>query len=297
MPYLVVFKVLEQSAQRVAGGDLQVRVSHLVVGGELGNLGKSFDAMAADLAKREAERLKAEKEREELIAMLANANQELEAFNYTVAHDLRQPLNLLSSCSQFIDRMCGPQLTEECRGHVGDIYKTTLKMNRLIAALLNFSRMGQVEPRQEAVDLSALAHEAALSRKQSEPERNVELNIADGIVAIGDVNLLRVVLDNLIGNAWKYTSSREKAVIEFGVEDIDGVRAYFVRDNGPGFNSEDAKKIFTPFQRLPGSEKQKGFGIGLATVQRIIRKHGGEVWAEGMPGEGACFYFTLSARR
>lgn len=289
------FKLLERSARLVAGGDLHVRVSHLVGGGEFGSLGKSFDAMAADLAKREGERLKAEEEQQNLIAMLGNANQELEAFNYTVAHDLRQPLNLLSSYSQFIDRMCGSQLSKECREHVVDIYKTTLRMNSLIVALLNFSRMGQVQPRREAVDLSALAHEAALSRKMAEPGKSVDLHIADGIVATGDVSLLRVVLDNLIGNAWKYTSCREKAVIEFGVKDVDGAPVYFVRDNGPGFDEEDARKIFTPFQRLPGTEAQKGFGIGLATVQRIIRKHGGEVWAEGTPGEGACFYFTLSA--
>ena len=168
-------------------------------------------------------------------------------------------------------------------------------MNRLIEALLNFSRMGRVELRREMVDLSMLAHELALSRKQAEPERDVDYLIANGVVANGDPNLLRVVLDNLIGNAWKYTGTSEKAVIEFGVSDINGVRTYFVRDNGTGLDMANAKQIFTPFKRLPGAEKQKGFGIGLATVERIILRHGGKVWAEGELGKGTCFYFTLSA--
>ena len=131
--------------------------------------------------------------------------------------------------------------------------------------------------------------------KRAEPERQVEFLIADGIVANADPNLLRVILDNLIGNAWKYTGTSEKAVIEFGVTDINGVRTYFVRDNGAGFDMAAAKQIFTPFKRLPGAEKYKGFGIGLATVERIILRHGRKGWAKGEPGKGACFYFTLSA--
>jgi light-regulated signal transduction histidine kinase (bacteriophytochrome) len=225
---------------------------------------------------------------------LKTANQELEAFNYTVAHDLRQPLNLLNSYCQVIDKMFGDQLPEECKSYVRDAYNVTLRMNRLIEALLNFSRMGQVELRRETVDLSTLAHEVALSQKLAEPERQVDFRIADGVAANGEMNLLRVVLDNLFGNAWKYTGKREKAVIEFGVRNIDGVPTYFVRDNGSGFDMKDANTLFAPFQRLPGAEECRGFGIGLATVERIIRRHGGKVWAEGEPGKGACIYFTLS---
>lgn len=225
---------------------------------------------------------------------LGNANQELEAFNYTVAHDLRQPLNLLSSYCQVIEKMYGDQLPEECKGYIRNAYNVTLRMNSLIETLLNFSRMSHIEPIIEAVDLSMVAREVAGSLKLTEPERQIDIRIADGIVANGDANLLRVVLDNLIGNAWKYTGIREKAVIEFGVRTIDGVPTYFVRDNGAGFDMTDANKLFVPFLRLPDAEKQKGFGIGLATVKRIIEHHGGKIWAEGEPDKGATFYFTLS---
>lgn len=231
----------------------------------------------------------------ERAAELEAANKELEAFDYTVAHDLRQPLNALSSYCQVITRLCGDQLQEECMGYVQDAYSVTLRMDRLIEAMLNLARMSHVEVCRETVDLGMLAHEVADTLKLTEPEREVDFRIAEGIVANGDANLLRVVLDNLLGNAWKYTGMREKAIIEFGVSDIDKVPAYFVRDNGAGFDKTEADKLFTPFQRLPGAEKSRGFGIGLATVERIIRKHGGKVWAESEPAKGATFYFTLSA--
>jgi len=226
-------------------------------------------------------------------AELEIANKELEAFDYTVAHDLRQPLNLLNSYCQVITTLCGEQLPEECRGYLKDSYNVTLRMNRLIEALLNFSRMGHVEPHREKVDLSLLAREVAGSLQQTGPERQVEFRIADGLAANGDGSLLQVVLDNLFGNAWKYTSVREQAVIEFGVREIDRVPTYFVRDNGAGFDMTDAEKLFFPFQRLPGAETSRGFGIGLATVERIVRQHGGKVWAESELGKGASFYFTL----
>jgi signal transduction histidine kinase len=225
---------------------------------------------------------------------LQTVNKELEAFNYTVAHDLRQPLNIINGYCQAIEKLCGEQLEEECRGYLREVYNGTLRMNRLIDALLNFSRMGRVEPQREMVDLSRLAHEAAEALRLNEPERQVDFSIADRIAANGDASLLRVVLDNLLGNAYKYTVMRERAVIEFGVDDVAGMPTYFVRDNGAGFDMADADKLFTPFQRLAGVEKQKGFGIGLATVERIIQRHGGRVWAEGERDKGACIHFTLS---
>jgi len=248
-----------------------------------------------DIVQDITERKRMEEEIVRLNTHLEVANKEQVAFNHTVAHDLRQPLNLLSSYCQLIDKMCGDQLTEECKGYVRGAYNVTLQMNSLIAALLNFSNMGIVEPRREMVDLSLLAQEVSLSLKMTEPERQVDFRNAKGIVANGDANLLRAVLDNLLGNAWKYTGMREKAVIEFGVMNIDGVPTYFVRDNGTGFDMAYADKLFVPFQRLPGAEKQTGFGVGLATAERIIRRHGGTMWAEGEPDKGACFYFTLSA--
>ena len=243
--------------------------------------GKEIEILNTDLAARAAE--------------LEAANNELGTFNYTVAHDLRQPLNLVGMCCQSIKLLCGDQLKEECMAYVQDAYNATMGMDRLIGALLNFSRMGHVEPQREMVDLGKLAHEVAQSLKLIEPERQVDFRIADGIVANGDANLLRVVLDNLLGNAWKYSSMIEKAVIEFGVRDIGGGLTYFIRDNGAGFDIMDADKLFAPFHRLPGAETSKGFGIGLATVARIIQRHGGKVWAEGETDKGATFYFTISA--
>ena len=226
---------------------------------------------------------------------LEAANKELEAFNYTVAHDLRQPLNMVNGYCQAIDKLCGGQLKDECKDYLKEAYRSTLRMNGLIEALLKYSRMGHVEPHREMVDLSMLAHEVADMLKRTEPERQVDFQIAGGIAANGEANLLRVILDNLLGNAWKYTRMQEKAVIEFGVRDISGVLTYFVRDNGAGFDMADADKLFTPFVRLPDAEKYKGFGIGLATVERIVLRHGGKVWAEAETGKGACIYFTLPA--
>ena len=153
--------------------------------------------------------------------------------------------------------------------------------------------MGHVEPRRDKVDLSELAHEVVTMLKQTAPERQVDFRITGGITADGDANLLRSVLDNLLGNAWKYTGMLEEALIEFGVTESDGKPVYFVRDNGAGFDNSDMDKLFVPFKRLPGTEEFRGFGIGLATVERIIRRHGGRMCAEGEPGKGATFYFTL----
>jgi PAS domain S-box-containing protein len=230
-------------------------------------------------------------------AELEAANRELEAFNYTVAHDLRQPLNVINGYCQALREMCSDKLDEHCNGYIQEAYDGTWRMNRLIDALLNFSRLAHVEPQRETVDLSAMAHEVVAELKLAERGRRVTILIAGGASADGDAALLRLVLDNLFGNAWKYTGTRDEGIIEFGTTEVDGKPAWFVRDNGPGFDMADADKLFTPFQRLPGAEEWRGFGIGLATVERIIRRHGGRVWAEGEPGKGACFYFTLSGDR
>jgi PAS domain S-box-containing protein len=246
-------------------------------------MGEEIERLNTDLAARAAE--------------LEAANRELEAFNYTVAHDLRKPLTVVNGYCQAIRELCGNQLNEACKGYLREAYDGTWRMNRLIDALLNFSRLAHVKTRRETVDLSAMVHEVAAELQLSEPERRVTFLIADGISADGDADLLRVVLDNLLGNAWKYTGTRDEGIIEFGTTEVDRKPAHFVRDNGQGFAMEDAEKLFLPFQRLPGAEACRGFGIGLATVERIIRRHGGKVWAEGAPGKGATFYFTLSGDR
>jgi PAS domain S-box-containing protein len=247
------------------------------------------------------ERKKAEGEIKQLNAVLAEraaelevANLDLDAFNFTVAHDLRNPLNAIFTSIQAIDMLCGDQIEKVCKKFVKGSYDGVLRMNRLIDALLNFAHMAHIEPHRETVELSVVAHEVAEELKLVEPGRHVDFLIADGIMANCDASLLRVVLSNLLGNAWKYTRKQEEALIEFAATEMDAELVYLVRDNGSGFDMADAEKLFAPFQRLPCSEECKGFGIGLATVERIIRRHRGKIWAEGEPGKGATFYFTLS---
>lgn len=246
-------------------------------------------------------RKRAEKEIEILNATLAArayeleiANQELEAFSHTVSHDLRRPLTIINGYCQLVQELCSANLDEQCRGYIQEIHDGTLRMNRLIDTLLNFARLTRSELHRETVDLSQMARVVAAELKVGEPERSVTFTIAEGVTVNGDPKLLRVVLENLLGNAWKYTGKREDAVIEFGVTEVDGKPAYFVRDNGSGFDMVYSDRLFAPFQRLPGTSEYTGHGIGLATVQRIVQRHGGRVWAEGEVGKGATFYFSFA---
>lgn len=228
-------------------------------------------------------------------AELETANKELEAFNYTVAHDLRGPLNTIGLYLQTIQQLHCAELDETCGDYLTGGYKNVQRMSDLIDVLLEFSKLSSVEPQRENADISAMAREIVDELKRTSPERHYAFRIADGIIVNGDPKLLRVALNNLLRNAWKYTGKKEEAVIEVGATELCGKRVYFVRDNGQGFDQADTGKLFTPFQRLPGAEEFQGSGIGLATVERIIQRHGGKVWAEGEPDRGACFYFTLSA--
>ena len=231
----------------------------------------------------------------ERTAELETINQELEAFNYSAAHDLRQPLNLIAIYAQSFEMQCADKIPDDCLNYIQGIYDSNLRMNLLIDTLLNLSRMLRSALHRQPVDLCAIASDVVKALKLTKPERQVDLQIASGITANTDPDLIRVVLENLLGNAWKYTSSKEHAVIEFGTTEIGGKQAYFVRDTGIGFDNELKDKLFIPFQRLPGAEDFSGVGVGLATVERIIRRHGGRIWAEGAPDKGATFYFTLSA--
>ena len=226
-------------------------------------------------------------------AELESANIELEAFNYSVSHDLRGPLTIIAGYCDVVELLYGKQLDEKGREYLREIREGTMHMSRLIDTLLNFSSVKRVAMCHEKVDLSCLAKEVVLGLKMKEPERQVTFRITAGIMADGDASLLRMVLDNLLGNAWKHSGHQEETVIDFGVTQAGGQPAYFVRDNGAGFDMALADKLFLPFQRLPGTEVE-GHGIGLATVERIVSRHGGRVWAESKTGEGATFYFTLA---
>ena len=221
------------------------------------------------------------------------ANQELEAFNCTVSHDLRSPLANISLFCQVIMELYNTNLDEECRKFVKGIHDETIRMSQLIDTLLGFARLTRSELSSQQVDLSRIAREITHKLAQYEPERRADFRIADGIVVRGDESLLRVVLANLLGNAWKYSAQREETVIEFGRVEAGGKQTCYLRDNGSGFDMAFVDRLFVPFKRLPGTETIKGFGIGLATVKRIITLHGGHVWGKGEPDKGATFYFTL----
>ena len=239
------------------------------------------------------ERRQAEEEKERLNTELTAANLELEAFNYTAAHDLRGPLTHISGYCDLIRMLNGDRLDEECKGFLEEIIDGTRKMANLIETLLRFSRLTHTKLKRETIDLKAMAGEIIGRLRMMAPGRAATVTIAEGLQAHGDRELLWLALENLLGNAWKYTARKEETRIEVGMKMMAGETVFFVRDNGEGLDMADAEKLFTPFQRLAGSEEFKGHGIGLATVRRIIQRHGGRVCAEGMPGEGATFFFTL----
>ena len=224
---------------------------------------------------------------------LERANRELESFSYSVAHDLRTPLRGMSGFAEILSEDYADRLDDKGRRHLGRITAAASTMGKLIDALLGLARLTRKELRREAVDLSKLARASVDALRSNEPERAVTVDIRPAMHAEGDPELLRAVLDNLIGNAWKFTGKRDDAHIEVGTAEGDGVATYFVKDNGAGFDMSHASKLFGAFQRLHAADDYPGTGIGLATVQRIIERHGGRVWAEGTVGEGATFFFTL----
>lgn len=220
-------------------------------------------------------------------------NQELESFNYSVSHDLRAPLRSIDGFSQAVLEDCGPKLDDQGRKHLERVRAATQRMGQLIDDLLGLSTLTRAEMKVERIDLSDLARRVSDDIRKGQPERRVELSIQDGLAAEGDPRLLRAALDSLLRNAWKFTSRKAAARIEFGSSQEDGTPAYFVRDNGAGFDMRYAHKLFGAFQRLHPAKEFEGAGIGLATVQRVVRRHGGRVWAEGAVDKGATFYFTL----
>ncbi|MFL6031548.1 MAG: CHASE domain-containing protein [Rubrobacteraceae bacterium] len=230
---------------------------------------------------------------EETNRELEGANSELEAFSYSVSHDLRAPLRSIEGFAQILLEDHAQGLDEEARGYLRRVRAASRRMALLIDDLLDLSRVTRSSLTRQMVDLSALAREIAAEIEKSQPDRRVRFVIADGLAVRGDPRLLRVLLENLLGNAFKFTQKEREATIEFGAVTRDGGVAYYVRDNGVGFDEAYATKLFGAFQRLHGSEDFEGTGIGLATVQRIVQRHGGKAWAEGAVGKGATFYFTL----
>jgi PAS domain S-box-containing protein len=225
---------------------------------------------------------------------LEAVNKELETFSYSASHDLRAPLRSINGFSQALLEDCAAELSEEGKSHLQRICAATERMGQLIDDMLKMARLTRSELRMEPVDLSALAQRIAEELQKTEPQRRIDWVIAPGLAVEGDSGLLRAALENLLANAWKFTGKKESARIEFGLMDDTGKRVFFVRDDGAGFDMAYADKLFGVFQRLHDASEYAGTGIGLATVERIIRRHGGQVWGEGAVAEGATFYFTLA---
>jgi PAS domain S-box-containing protein len=249
----------------------------------------AFTAIIRDITARKA----AEDALRRYAAQLETANAELDAFAYSVSHDLRAPLRAIDGFSQALLEDYAARLDAAGREHLERVRQATRRMGQLIDDLLNLSRVTRAQMQLGPVDLSALARRIAADLRRLEPARDVEFVVAPDLVVRGDPGLLQVALENLLGNAWKFTAPRPRARIEVGVTQRDGRAVYFVRDDGVGFDMRYADKLFGAFQRLHGTAEFAGTGIGLATVQRIIHRHGGRVWAEGAVGRGATFYFTL----
>ncbi|MDO9079954.1 MAG: HAMP domain-containing sensor histidine kinase, partial [Desulfuromonadales bacterium] len=272
--------ILKQASQRLAGGDLDFKVSRQISGGELGSFAETFDVMAHQLGVREKS--------------LQEANRELEAFNYTLSHDLRSYLTRITLAGESLQEIEGERVGDEGKYFLQVILDSSQRMDELIATMLTLAHISQQELQRQGVNLSALAEHICGELVKTEPDRALHFDISPGLQVAGDLNLLQVVMENLLGNACKYTKGKAETYISFNAKQQDDRLIFAIADNGAGFDMAEAEKLFRPFQRLSNARSFPGFGIGLTTVERIIKRHGGEIWAEATLGEGATFYFTIS---
>jgi light-regulated signal transduction histidine kinase (bacteriophytochrome) len=264
---------------------------------ELAKKSEQLRRQAELLRRSEQEARELAETRAELVRDLEHKNRELESFSYAVSHDLRAPLHRIDSFSRAVTESQGERLDQAGRRYLDRVREASRQMGQLIDDVLYLSRVTRAELRRHEVDLSALATAVLDRLREADPDRPVETRIRPGLVVMGDGQLLRIGLENLLGNAWKFTARQPAPRIEFGSTQVSGEPTYFVRDNGAGFDMAYADKLFTPFQRLHLATEFPGSGIGLATVQRIVHRHGGRVWAEGLVGQGATFHFTIGRVR
>lgn len=276
-------------AERITAGDLKARAEPESPD-EIGHLAIKFNEMTSQL---QSTLETMEQHIQERTAELEAANRELEAFTYSASHDLRAPLRSIDGYSRLLQEDYSGKMDEEGKTYLDNIHRATQRMSDLIDALLNLSRLSRTELTWTRVDLSRLAWNSLEDLRHLEPEREIEMVVQPGLVVQGDPRLLYAMLDNLLRNAWKFTRNAPQPRIEFGAQPWEGTLAYYVSDNGAGFDMKYAYRLFGAFQRLHRPDEFEGTGIGLATVQRIVRRHNGQVWARGEIGNGATFYFTL----
>jgi signal transduction histidine kinase len=284
--------LLTGAATAISGGDY-TRLVDVNTGDELGELAGAFNTMVARVGEAQRE---LEGKVQERTAELEAANKELEAFSYSVSHDLRAPLRGIDGFSQALLEDYGDKLDEKGKQFLNRVRSAAQRMAELIDNLLALSQVTRGELMREQVDLSSLARSVAAQLKQGEPGRDIEFDVSKDVLVEGDPRLLLIVIENLFGNAWKFTSKHSHARVEFGLARENGQTVYYVRDDGAGFDMAYAGKLFGAFQRLHQANEFQGTGIGLATVGRIVSRHGGHVWAEGEVEKGATFSFTLSKR-
>lgn len=250
-------------------------------------------AMITDISQRKQNEQTLDRLVQDRTAELVASNGELEAFCYSVSHDLRQPLRAIDGFSRAAIEDLGDQIPDDVRDHLQRVRRASTRMSELIDALLSLSRLGRIEMKREDVDLSEIAESVAADLTRGDPEKARCFVVEKGLRTVGDARLLHIVLENLMSNAWKFSSRSSEPRVEVGLQRFGDRSAFFVRDNGIGFNMSYQSKLFLPFERLHSQTEFAGTGIGLATVKRIIERHGGKVWAEGEEGKGATFYFEL----
>jgi len=289
---------LAQIAQVVSRDkNYSVRAAPIRNRDELAVLIETFNGMLSQIQERDTALRQAHDQLEgrvmERTRELAATNKELEAFAYSVSHDLRAPLRAIDGFSLALIEDYSDRLDATGRGHLDRVRRAAQRMSGLIDDMLNLSRVTRSPLHREPLNLSGMARSVVDELRQAEPARQVEIVIEEGLTATGDSPLLRAALENLLRNSWKYTSGHDSARIEFGRIQQNGKSPFFVRDDGAGFNPRYADRLFGAFQRLHTEAEFPGTGVGLATVQRIIHRHGGEIWAEGAVEKGATFYFTL----
>jgi signal transduction histidine kinase len=293
-------QLVQQAAAAEAEGSRMRWMLGIGAGSLLALLAMAGAVIERDIRCREKDRQAIEEQREALArseeamrALLEAANKEMAAFAYSVSHDLRAPVRGIDGWSKALLEDCGGQLDARAREYLGRVRSETERLEGLIEEMLRLFRITQAEMGREAVDLTAMANAVAARLRERSPGRDLEFAIASGLTAVGDGGLLEIALTNLLDNAVKFTGPRRHARIEFGRQDCQPEEVFYVRDNGVGFDMAYAGLLFGAFQRLHKASEFPGAGIGLATAQRVIRRHGGRIWAVAEPDKGAAFYFTI----